>query len=189
MTTCTFDGIHPELLGEEFEHHEIRGRTGGSELLALEIFDRLDLGPRGDDGAPEIEQVEKILDLDAAGVGEANREHGGTAADLELTGVELRRVGVRWALDEFDIEPMRGVELLRLDHRRHEGAKRWKAEHHDGDFRRRLRGGRGRYCERRECERGDGAQRRRRIVVILFLLQVVVSLVGLWPFVLSLNSE
>src|SRR5262249_52770877 len=123
-----FRRVHPELLGEEFEHHEIRGRTGGSELFAFEIFNRLDLRPRGDDGAPEIEQVEKVLHLNATGVRETNREHGGTAADLELTGVELRRVRVRWALDEFNIEPMRGVELLCLDHRRHEGAKRWEAE-------------------------------------------------------------
>src|SRR5262249_52477731 len=114
-----FRRIHPELLREEFEHYEIRRRTGGRELLPLEIFNRLDFGPRGDDGPPEIEKVEKVLHLDAAGVRKTNREHSGTAADLELTRVELRRVGIGRTLDKLDIEPMRRIELQRLDHRRH----------------------------------------------------------------------
>src|SRR5215475_13199076 len=155
-----FRSVHPKLFGEEFEHHEIRGRTSGSELFALEVFDRLDLGTRGDDGSPEIKQVEQILHLDAAGVGETDREHGGAAANLELTRVKLRRVGVRRALDELDIQSVRCVELLRLDHRWHEGAKGWKAEYHDGDFRRFLGGGRGKYYKRRERKRGEGARRR-----------------------------
>src|SRR5262249_48849084 len=104
-----FRSIHPEFFGEELEHREIRGRTGGRELFALEILDRLDLRTRGDDRSPEVEQVEQILHLDTAGIGETHREHGGAAADLELTRVELRRVGVWRALDELGIQPLRGV--------------------------------------------------------------------------------
>ena len=146
------------LFGEEFRHHEIRGRAGGGELLAFQILDRLDRRPRGDDGAPEVEQVEQILHLDAAGVGEADGQHCGAAADLELAGIELRGVGVGRPLDEFDIEAVLLIDLLGLDHRRHEGAERGEAEHDDGDFGRRLRGGgRGRR-QRRDGER-SGAQR------------------------------
>src|SRR5262249_37391476 len=121
------------------------------------------------------------------GVGETNREHRGAAADLELTGVELRRVGVRRALDELDIEPVRGVELLRLDHRRHKGAKRRKTEYHDSEFRRLLRDGRARYSERCERERGDGAQLRPQgHCHFCSSSKSLFCHVGLWPFVLSL---
>ena len=144
------------LLGEELRHHEVRGRGGGGELLALQVLDRLDIRPRGDEGAPEVEQVEQIFHLHAARVGKPDGQHRGAAADLELAGIELRRVGVRRPLDEFDVEAVLGVELLRLDHRRHEGAERGEAEHHDGDFGRRLRGGgieRGKRERRRRTER------------------------------------
>ena len=157
----------PSFLAKNSNITKFVVERGGGELLAFEILNRLDLWPRGDDGAPEIEQVEQVLHLDAARVREADGEHGGAAADLELAGVELRRVGVRRALDEIDIESMRGVELLRLDHRRHEGAKRREAENHDGDFRRRLRGGRGRYANAASANAADALQRQRRIVVML----------------------
>jgi hypothetical protein len=89
----------------------------------------------------KVEQVEQVLHLHAARVGQTDGEHRGAAADLELAGIELRRVGIRRPFDEFDVEAVRLVHLLGLDHRRHEGAERGKAEHHDGDFGRRLRGG------------------------------------------------
>src|SRR5665213_1458606 len=139
-----FRDIDALLLGEEFRHHEISGRRGGSELLAFNILERLDLGPRGDDGAPVVKQIEQIFHLHAARVGKSDGQHRGATADLELAGIELRGVGIRRPFDEFDIEAMRLVELFGLDHRRHEGAERGKAEHHDGDFLRCLRGsGRG----------------------------------------------
>ena len=45
--------------------------------------------------SPVIEQVEEIGHLDAADVGEANRQQRRTAAKLEFAGVELGSVGVR----------------------------------------------------------------------------------------------
>jgi hypothetical protein len=125
-------------------------------------MERLHLGPRGHHGAPEVEQVEQVFHLDAAGVGQADREHGGAAADLELAGIELRGVGVGRSLDELDVEAVGRIELLGLDHRRHEGAERRKTEYDDGDHGRCLRGGRGGRHECRECERRDGAAHRTR---------------------------
>src|SRR5262249_2356163 len=81
----------------------------------------------------------------------------------------------------------RGVELLRLDHRRHKGAKRRKTEYHDSEFRRLLRDGRARYSERCERERGDGAQLRPQgHCHFCSSSKSLFCHVGLWPFVLSL---
>ena len=91
--------------------------------VSLEILDGFHVRPGGHDRAPEVEQIEQIFHLHAALVGEADGEHRRAATDLELARVELRGVGVGRPLDEFDVEPVRLVELLGLDHRRHEGAE------------------------------------------------------------------
>jgi hypothetical protein len=128
-------------------------------LLALEILERLDLGPRCDHGAPEVEQVEEVLHLHAAAVGQRNGEQRSAAADLELARVELGGIGVGRALLERDVEAVRLVELFRLDHRRHEGAERRGAEDHDRQFFERLR-----LCAGapRRCAHHDGKREHQR---------------------------
>ena len=91
---------------------------GGREILALEILQLLDVGPRRDNGAPEVEQVEEIRHLDAARIGKTDRQQRRAAADLEFAGIELRRIGIRRAFFELDGEPILLIEFLRLDHRR-----------------------------------------------------------------------
>ena len=107
--------------------------------LPSRSFSVLTSGRDGDDRAPEIEQVEQIRHLDAADIGETDRQQRGAAAELELAGVELRGVGVGRALLELDGEAVLLVELLRLDDRRQERAERRRAEHDDRERLRRLR--------------------------------------------------
>ena len=126
-------------------------RAGAGDLLAFEVLERLDLRPRRDDRAPVVEQVEQVLHLDAANVAERDRLQRRAAADLELAGVELRRIGIRRALMERDVEPVRLVEFLRLDDGRHEGAERGRAEDEDVELLQRLRA---RIGKRAEDERG-----------------------------------
>ncbi len=131
-----FCGVGALLPGEPIEHHIIGGALCRGEVLALQIPQRLDLGPGGDDRSPIVEQIEKISHLDAAGIGKADRQQRGAAAKLKLAGVELRGIGVGRAFLEFDRKAVLLVEFLRLDYRRQERAERWRAE---DDNRNRLR--------------------------------------------------
>jgi hypothetical protein len=54
----------------------------------------------------------------------------GAATELELPAGELRVVGVRRTLDELEVDAVREVELLRLDHRGQEGPERRRLEDH-----------------------------------------------------------
>ena len=119
---------------KEFGHLVVRGGARAGELLALEVLQRFDVFARSDDRAPVVEQVEQVFDLDAAHVGEPHRRERGAAADLEFAGVELRGIGIGRALLEGDVEAVRNVELLRLDHRRQQRAKRRRREDHDGEL-------------------------------------------------------
>ena len=146
--------IDTRPLLEEFRHLVVRGRARAGQLLALKVLQRLHVVARGDDRAPVVEQVEQVLHLDAAHVGETQRGQRGAAADLELTGVELRRVGVGRAFLEADVEPVRDVELLRLDHRRQQRAERGRRKDHDGEFIDWLGAGTGR--DTKNQRRGNG---------------------------------
>ena len=90
--------------------------------------------------APQkVEQIEEIRHLDTARIGKTYRQQRRAAADLEFTGIELCRIGIRCTFFKLDGEPILLIEFLRLDHRRQKCAKRRRAEYHDGNRFRCLR--------------------------------------------------
>ena len=114
LTTWIFDLSTPSCLAKNSNITKLVVEAAAASCLPSRSLTVLISGREVTTVPQIVEQIEQVLHLDAARVGEADGEHRGAAADLELAGVELRGVGIGRPLDEFDVEAVRGIEVLAL---------------------------------------------------------------------------